>query len=259
MAEYDRWAAYYDIVHDGLPGEAEFYVGQAVRIGGAALELGCGTGRLAIPMAMSGIDVVAVDISLAMLAVCREKCEAVGETPGRLWLVQGDMEHVALGREFDFIAMAYRTFMHLLSPEAQRRCLRNVRAHLKPRGIFALNTWAPTPSAIARHLGEDRVTSYSEYPVPGEDLLVRDRCRSRYDEHRQWLVEEHAMEVVDGAGAVVDTERLELVRAWTTPREMDNLVQLCGFDVEALFGDFDCGPFDAQSKEMIWLLRRGQD
>jgi SAM-dependent methyltransferase len=260
MAEYDGWAAYYDIIHRGLPGEAEFYIGQAVRIGGVTLELGCGTGRLAIPMAMSGVNVVGLDKSRLMLEECWDKCEAVGETPGRLWLVQGDMERFALGRSFDFIAMAYRTFMHLLTPDAQRRCLANVREHMKPDGLFALNAWAPRPSAIAAHLKKSRGHSkiVAEYAVPGDDLRVRDECVSRYDEYAQLLIEEHELFVVDCRGAVVDTARLELVRAWTTVREMENLVRLSGFEIEALFGDFDCTPFTRHSTEMIWILRRGR-
>ena len=82
MAEFDAWAEYYDIIHQGLSGEAEFYVGQAVRIGGRTLELGCGTGRIAIPMAMSGVAVTGLDRSDAMLAICREKLSAAGPLSG---------------------------------------------------------------------------------------------------------------------------------------------------------------------------------
>ena len=63
MAEFDAWARYYDLIHEGLPGEAEFFVGQAARLGGQTLELGCGTGRLAVAMAMSGADVVGLAAS----------------------------------------------------------------------------------------------------------------------------------------------------------------------------------------------------
>ena len=78
MADFDVWAAYYDLVHKGLPGEAEFYLGQAVKRGGPVLEVGCGTGRIAISMAMSGLDVTGIDNSAGMLALCREKMAAVG-------------------------------------------------------------------------------------------------------------------------------------------------------------------------------------
>ena len=89
--EFDGWAPYYDLIHKGLPGEAEFYVGQAVRIGGPTLELGCGTGRVAIPMAMSGVDVIGLDLSPRMLELCREKSEAVSPLQGSIELVEGDM------------------------------------------------------------------------------------------------------------------------------------------------------------------------
>ena len=57
-------------------------------------------------------------------------------------------------------------------------------------------------------------------------------------------------------GAIVHTEKLAMVRTWTTAREMDNLVRLCGFRVETVFGGFDCRPFDEDSTEMIWVLKR---
>ncbi len=259
-APYDPWADFYDAVHLGLPGEAEFYVGQAVRRGGAVLELGCGTGRIAIPMAMSGVDVTGLDNSKAMLAVCRRKLRAVGRVPGKLKLVHADMRDFDLGRRFDFIAMAYRTFMHLLTPPDQRRCLETVRRHLADDGRFILNCWAPRPSTLTpvRACSAGLLQFAGRHPLDDEHSLIH-FCATICDEHRQILSEEHVIHVVDENGTVLRTETLPMERAWITPREMDNLVRLCGFDVEAVFGDFDCQPFDAASTEMIWVLRKAGD
>jgi len=258
-AEFDRWARYYDLIHEGLPGEAEFYVGHAVRCGGKTLELGCGTGRLAIPMAMSGVDVAGLDNSAAMLERCREKLRAVGKTSGTLTLVAGDMADFDLGTEFSFIAMAYRTFMHLLTPEDQQRCLAAVRRHLADDGRFMLNCWVPKPSLIATtvggpHAGLMRLAG--RYPIPDTGRVVLHHHSATSDEFLQLLYETHRIQELDAQGNVIEEVTLTLTRAWITPREMSHLVRLAGFDVEALFGDFDCGPLTEKSTESIWALRK---
>ncbi|MBI5092586.1 MAG: class I SAM-dependent methyltransferase [Candidatus Hydrogenedentes bacterium] len=257
MAEFDGWAKYYDLIHGGLPGEAEFYVGQAIRRRGSVLELGCGTGRLAIPMAMSGVHVVGLDNSKPMLDECRSKMRAVGPLPGSVRLVQADMAEFAVNHRFDLVLMAYRTFMHLLTPDRQRQCLTTIRGHLSPEGMLILNVWNPKPSSIAPHLGETRAEPElaGRYPAPGSSRTLLHYCTSAYDEHRQLITENHVVHEVDKRGTVRDRVELSLVRAWTTPREMDNLVRLCGFDVTAVFGDFDCNPLGEDSTEMIWALR----
>lgn len=259
MTEYDGWAPYYDLIHKGVPGEAEFYTGQAVRRAGKTLEIGCGTGRIAIPMAMSGVDVTGMDISPAMLEVCREKLDAVGEVPGRLELVEADMADFDLGNRFDFIAIPYRTFMHLLTQEKQRSCLRCVRRHLAEDGLFAFNVWAARPSAIVPHLGgegQPKTHFAGEYDVPEMNLALTHYFSAVYDEYTQRLVETHWVQELDRQGREMDGTTLSLTRAWTTYREMDNLVRLCGFKPDAVLGDFDCTPFNRDSTEMVWLLHR---
>lgn len=261
MAAYDRWAAYYDIIHQGLPGEAEFYVGQATRKGGTALELGCGTGRIAIPMAMSGVNVVGLDNSKPMLDRCRVKKRAIGKTPGTLKLVHADMTDFDLGTAFDFIAMPYRTVMHLLTQDEQRRCLRTVRRHLKTDGVFALNLWVPNLLGSACRMGGagGGFRFAGRYSMEGLPHSIVHYCSSGYDEFRQLLIEEHLIHEVDRNGAIVRTVTLPMLRTWITPREMGNLVRLCGYAVDGLFGDFDCNPLDASSTEMVWVLKRGPE
>ncbi len=256
MAEYDAWAEYYDLIHQGLPGEAEFYVGQAARLRGKTLEIGCGTGRIAIPMAMSGAHVIGLDVSKPMLDVCVEKLEMVGPVPGSLRLLVADMRAFHLEQQFDYIAMPYRTFMHCLTQEEQWDCLACVREHLADGGVFMLNVWAARPSQIAPYLGAGAGVQRlaGRYPLPDSDLQLLHFCGPRYNEFTQQLAEDHVVHIVDGQGVVKSSQHLTLTRAWLTMREMDNLVRACGFRVAALFGDFECAPFTEYSTEMIWVL-----
>jgi SAM-dependent methyltransferase len=257
-AEYDAWAKYYDLVNTGLPGEAEFYVGQAVRIGGRALELGCGTGRIAIPMAMSGLDVTGLDISTAMLALCRAKRRAVGKLSGKLRVVRADMRDFQLDGLFDFVAIAYRTFMHLKLPQEQRACLEAVHRHLADDGVLILNCWMPSVGFIAPL--SDKFSGLLQfvgrYPLEENGLNLVHYCATSCEPLMQLIVEDHVFHTVDEDGTVHATETLSMERVWITPREMGNLVRLCGFEPEAVFGDFDCNPLTAESSEQIWVLRK---
>jgi SAM-dependent methyltransferase len=256
--EYDLWADYYDIVHTGLPGEAEFYVGQAVRTNGATLELGCGTGRICIPMAMSGVDVVGLDNSKAMLRLCRQKMRAVGKTPGLLRLIERDMRRFELEQTFDLILMAYRTFMHLLTPEDRHACLARVYDHLALGGTFIVSLWAARSEDFAQYpsSGPRTVAFAGRYALPegGGELIhfVSSAC----DELRQTIEEEHIIHEVNARAEATHTALLPMRRAWTSPEQMNALLTEHGFRIEALFGDFDCNPFTEKSTEMIWVAKK---
>jgi 2-polyprenyl-3-methyl-5-hydroxy-6-metoxy-1,4-benzoquinol methylase len=257
QAEFDAWADVYDLIHQGVPGEAEFYVGQAVRLGGRTLDIGCGTGRIALPMAMSGLDVTGLDNSKEMLDICRGKQAALGdEVRGSFRLVQADMRTFALDEQFDFIAMPYRTFMHCLTPDDQRACLDRVRQHLAPNGTFILNLWEARPGAIAPHLGLTggslRIAGRYEW---SESCFLLHWCASRFEELQQLLAEDHLLQWVEhGSGAIVETRHLSLRRAWLTLREMQHLTEAAGLRCKAVFGDFDCNPVSHKTREMIWVL-----
>jgi len=259
MAAFDNWADYYDLIHEGLPGDAMFYVGQAVRHGGPVLELGTGTGRIAILMAMSGIDVIGIDNSPAMLERCREKMHAIGPIKGSVALVCANMTQFELAARFPFIAMPYRAFMHLLTPEDQRRCLMTAHRHLEDNGVLILDSWAATPAAIVTILGApeaEDLKCIGRYPLPGRNETLLHRCAISCDESHQRIIETHVIQEVDEHEKVRDEVRLPLVRVWTTPREMDNLVRLCGFNVVDVLGDFAGRPFTPESTEMIWVLKK---
>lgn len=257
--EYEAWAPYYDLVHSGLPGEAEFYVTEGVMCGGEVLELGVGTGRIAIPIAMSGGSVTGLDISPAMLTICREKLAAVSPVKGRVELIEGDMRSFDLGHQFALVICPYRSFMHLLRYEDQADCLRCVLAHLAPGGRFIMNQWAARPTAVVRAMEmtpKGGLMPVEQYSVD-EDTVVDHFHAARYDEHAQTITEEHLLRERIRAGEVLHEDRIGLVRAWTTPREMEALVRGCGFVVEGVWGGFDGRPFGPESTEMIWCLREG--
>lgn len=262
MAEFDAWTEFYDLIHPGLPGEVEFYAGHGMRCEGRVLELGCGSGRVALPMVMAGVDVTGVDISAGMLDLCEQRAGLLGDMPGKLALVQGDMRDVSLDATFNLVICPYRGFMHLLTPEDAWSCMHNVRRHLAPSGQFIFSLWDARPSQIARLTGPGAgglklVERYALDEESASHLLHFQATRA--DELEQLLHEEHLFHLLDEQGMVVQTRSLGLTRAWYTQRELAHLFHACGFQVEALFGDFDCASVSEATREMIWVLSRAED
>ena len=157
---YDEWYA-----PPNTQAECDFLAELAA--GGRALELGIGTGRVAIPLAARGIEVHGIDASPAMVAQLRAK-------PGGsdIPVVVGDMADVPVDGKFGLVFIVFNTFFMLTSQAEQIRCLRNVAAHLAPDGRFVLHAFVPDPSRIER----------------GQDLSVReaglDQRASRRDRLR---------------------------------------------------------------------------
>src|ERR1051325_7194132 len=120
-AAYGRlWSG--SLTGSAVEGDREFYRRMARRTGGPILELGAGTGRIALPLAADGHAVTALDLSPHMLAIARAKAALV--LPDRRpRFVRGTMERFAFPRRFRLVIIPFRAFQHLLTPEAQRRCL----------------------------------------------------------------------------------------------------------------------------------------
>jgi len=257
MAEYDPWAPWYDLLQPGLPGEAEFYVYEAALRRVPTLEIGCGTGRIAIPMAMSGVDVTGLDISPAMLGLCAEKLECVLPVKGRLRLVEADMRSFRLRRKFGLIVMPYRSFMHCLTPEDQLACFSRVRGHLATGGEFILNLWVASAAELNLlhdHYRGGRLKKVATHTAPGGRATLTHYADAWRDDHRQLLHEVHRVVEKTPTGRIRLDERMTLTRTWITPREMEHLAARSGFRVKAVHGSFDGEPFGPESTEMIWRL-----
>src|SRR5207253_2377433 len=114
----EQTAALYDTISTGLEGDVSFYVDEARNSGAPVLELGCGTGRILIPIAETGIEIVGLDAAQSMLDIARRKVAALPEeTQRRIELTEGDMRHFDLGRRFSLVLIPYRAFLHLLTVE----------------------------------------------------------------------------------------------------------------------------------------------
>lgn len=244
---YRDFAAQYDDISRGVPGDVEFYVDLARRVGGTMVELGVGTGRIAIPVARSGVRVLGIDRDPAMLAVAAEKARRDGVLD-LLTLVEGDMRTFEVGERVSLVAIPFRTFQHNLTVEDQRATLSACRAALRRGGLLALNVFNPYLALMERWTKR----SSRHWEPLGERALSGEDEEAQL-QHRPELPERlitTRLRVRDGAGGWWNTSfRLRYINR----SEMELLLMEAGFDVVSLAGDFGGGLFEKRSPEMIWV------
>jgi len=234
-----------------------FYVDQARTTGGPVLELGCGTGRVLIPIARSGIEITGLDSSSAMLARCREKLgrEAAG-VQAQATVLQADMRDFDLGREFKLITTPFRSFQHLLSVEDQLACLECIRRHLAHDGRMVLDLFNPSISSIARQPYGEILSEEPEFVLPdGTRCTRRHRILGR-DHFKQLTEVELLYDLTYPDGR---SERLS--HAFTMRHlfryEAEHLLVRAGFRLEALYSDYQHNPFGAHDPgELVFVARR---
>lgn len=223
--------------------DTEFYVEMARKSGGPVLELGCGTGRVLLPMARAGIDIVGLDLSPYMLDVCRKKIEGEPvDVQNRIRLVQGDMRSFDLEGPFTLITIPFRGFQHLLEVQDQMACLNTIRQHLAHHGRFILDLFNPSLTHLAEmDLGEE----FGEEPVfqmpDGREVVRTHRITDR-DYHRQIIHPELIYTITHPDG-----KQEKHVHAFSMRYffhfEAEHLLARCGFKIEALYADYDRSPY----------------
>ncbi len=203
---------------------------------GRALELGIGTGRVALPLARPGVAVSGIDVSESMVEKLRAK-------PGgdRIPVAMGDFADVGVDGTFTLIYVPFATFYALLTQEDQVRCFRNVAEHLEAGGRFVLDGFVPDPARTV-----------SPLPVSAETLnldeVVLDAMR--HDPLNQ-LIEGHHI-VISRKG----TELYPLRIRYCWPSELDLMAQLAGLFLEERYADYDRQPFTASSESHVSVYRK---
>jgi SAM-dependent methyltransferase len=249
---------YYDYVATGVEGDVAFYVEEARSAGSPILELGCGTGRILIPTAEAEVEVVGLDASHDMLAVARNKLEQrPPHVQKRVQLVEGDMRRFAMHRTFSLITIPYRAFLHNLDVDDQLQTLRRVREHLSDNGRLIFNVFDPKVQNLAAGKWSMPASRRREFEHPRTGNRVTIKEEFTYDLERQMVDGAFLFEEINTTtGQIVGAIRSPLTLRYIFRYEMEHLLALSGFRIDALFGDFKRGPFRAGG-EQIWVARRG--
>jgi SAM-dependent methyltransferase len=204
---------------------------------GPVLELGIGTGRLAIPLAERGLEIRGLDTSPAMVERLRVK-------PGgdRIEVTMGDFSELQVEGEFRLVFVAFNTFFALLSQEAQIRCLGRVRSHLADHGAFVLEAFVPDMSRWHEH----QATTTQQ--VQEERVILE---TSRHDPVDQ-RIDSFGIVLADGGLRMIP---IRLRYAW--PAEIDLMARLAGLRLRERWGGWDRRPFDSTSTKHISVYEPG--
>ena len=199
--------------------------------GGRALELGIGTGRIAIPLAARGVEVHGVDVSEEMIRQLGAKPAAAG-----IRALVGDFAGLSLDGRFALIYAVFSSFFGLTTQEAQVRCFRRVAEHLERDGVFVVEAFVPDPSRYVqgRYVGVTHVETASA----GIDVSLHDSVNQR-------LSTQHVLMEASG-------NRLfpSLIRyAW--PSELDLMALLAGLQLRDRWSDWAGSPFTSASRNHV--------
>ena len=253
MTSYDGWADVYDSIYAYVREDIPFYVQEASRSGGPVLELGCGTGRVTLPIAQSGIDIVGLDNSEGMLEKARGKARLLEDGHGRMNLRMGDMRAFSLDRTFPLIIIPFRGFLALLSVEEQVRCLTAIKKHLGPDGRLIFNIFVPDPQMLVED--EDAAFHLRDVTDPDTGRTFVIWQQTRVDTYNQVLSVRLIVDETDQNGTVGKRFYRDYRIRYAHRIEILHLLERCGFEVVDLYGDFDYSSFDEDSGEMVWVAR----
>jgi 2-polyprenyl-3-methyl-5-hydroxy-6-metoxy-1,4-benzoquinol methylase len=210
-----------------------FYLEEARKSGGRVLELACGTGRLTIPIAQSGVEIIGADLSPPMLETARAKAQRAGVN---VEFFEADMRSFELPGPFSTILIPGNSLLHLFTADELIQCFRNVRRHLAPRGrlVFDISKWD-----LAALAGDPAKRS----PVlTANDITIEET--NSYDaaeqvRHVTWYLS--------------DLRNMEYRLRVIFPQELLLLLDAAGFRVVERYGEFTRVPFQSNSPRQVCI------
>ena len=233
-----------------------FYVDCACQANSPVLELGCGTGRILIPTAAAGCDIVGLDASANMLAVCRTKLKRQPTAvQKRVRLVEGSMTDFMLEESFALVTAPFRVFQHLLRVEDQLECLRAVHRHLAPGGRFVFDVFHPNPRYLHDPEYLEEREEFGEVALPDGRSFRRTWRIGAYRRAEQ-INEIEFIYYLTHADATKERIVEPFPLRYFFRFELEHLLARAGFRVAALYGDLDRSPLRDDSPEMIFVAEK---
>ena len=250
---FDAFARFYDDDYRDYTDDIPLVLRTARAAGRAALELGCGTGRVLVPLADAGCQVIGVDRSAALLAIARRKA-ALHRCASRIRLALADMTAFQLAQtEIDFVFVVSNTLMHLATQADQLLALECANRHLRVGGLLLIDLFNPDVAYLESISGIQELADQWEDGKSGAQVLkwtIRHVDAARQLQETIFIYEE-----IFSDGRVAQTRLAFPLRFWW-PDEGVRLLEKAGFAVDELFGHFDGSPYRHDSERLIFIARK---
>ena len=247
FGEYREYAPIADLYDHVVPyrdrPDVAFYVNAAKESGGPVLELGCGTGRVLVPTAQAGIEIIGLDRSPSMLGVCRERLlYEPAEVQDRVQIVRADMRDFELSQRFSLVTVPFRPFQHLTTVEDQLSCLRSIRRHLVDGGRLILDLFNPSLDFLTREDFGEEFGEEPEFTAPDGRRVVR---KSRLVAHDRFNQINQVQLIYDVTYDDGRQQRLvhDFPMRYLFRFEAEHLLVRSGFEIERLYSDYDKNPY----------------
>jgi SAM-dependent methyltransferase len=229
LSEYDAIARLYDPWSAGVVEDISFYVEEALAAGGPVVELGVGTGRIAIPTAAAGVHVIGVDSSAGMLEVCAEQARSAGVAE-RLDLRLGDLRRPPVDERVPLVTCPFRAYLHLSDDEQRLEALEAARGLLRSGGRLIFDVFKPSQDDI------DETHGRWIEREPG------------IDERADWDLVAQTLTLSVRGNGTQSTMQL----SWLEPERWNALLAEAGFIVDSCFGWFDRRPYNG-GEDTVWI------
>jgi SAM-dependent methyltransferase len=244
----EELAALYDLFYADYAEDVAMYENFARRGDTPSLEIGIGTGRVALRLARAGLEIAGIDGSPHMLARLHNALDAEPAIAKRVRATEADMRDFDLGERFDLAFCAANTFQHLLTTDDQVAALRCIARHLTPGGIFVAKLESPRAVDWGADDGAMRLRDPRTDPATGETVMRLDARRAVAATLRT-----HNTRIYDRIHADGSVRRRvnEYTLKYTSPGEVRLLLEAAGMRLLHLYGDHDLSPFTDASDSMV--------
>ncbi|MCP4167109.1 MAG: class I SAM-dependent methyltransferase [Chloroflexi bacterium] len=250
---YDPIARFYDQDDGRLSEDIPTILGFAQKSGGPVLELGVGSGRLALPLAKAGFEVTGIDISEKMLAFARQRIVEAGLSH-RVNLIHNDFVEFELDQSFGLAYCGYNSFLHLIESDEQLAAMECWRRHLMADGLLVIDIHNPQLEHLASADGSLALADSWIDPETGH--LIHKLQATEVDlPDQRYIIHRFYDEIM--ADGVVRRSSVRLETRILQRREMELLLKFSGYAGIQWFGDHDLGPWQPESPRIIVAARPG--
>ena len=248
----------YDVDNrDNLTDDIKFYIDYAKKPGVKnILELGCGTGRVAIPLAKEGFNVTGLDLSKEMLDVFRQKLDNLDDNvKNKVELIHESMAYFDLNKKFDLIVAPFRAFQCLTDDKDIENSLNCIKNHLTDDGIFIINVFNPDPSRMNENWRHPLKIQWERLDENTGNYVIKKYSQDNIDFENRIIYVTFIYEVKDKAGNISKFED-KLKLKYHNESQLQEICEKAGLKIKEKFGWYDKISIDEAKRELIFVCRK---